>query len=183
MQNIRANNTQYTTESGSDLDAESRWYVVRTKPKEENTCVEHLILRGISVFCPMAREYIWRRRQTEIVPLFPGYAFARFVFPDQYYDVKWARGVNRLLQFGEGQPPVVDDSVIEFFRCRMDTEGVIDTTPELKPGDPVKFRTGPLKDLMGTVLSMDKAQERVIVLMELLYQATMEVDRCLVEAI
>ena len=160
-----------------------RWYVVRTKPREEVICVEHLTLRGVPVLCPMTREYRWRRRRTETVPLFPGYAFAHFTYPDQYYDVKWARGVNQLVQFGEAKPPIVDDSIIEFLRSRMDSKGAIDRTHELKSGDPVRFRTGPLKDLMGTILSTDSANERVTVLMELLYQATMEVDSCLVEAI
>jgi len=131
----------------------------------------------------MTKEYRWRRRKTEIIPLFPGYVFARFVFPDQYYDVKWARGVSRLVQFGEGEPPSIEDSVIEFFQHRIDSDGAIDRTPELKPGDPIKFRNGPLKDLMGTILSSDKAQERVTVLMDLLYQAKLEVASCLVEAI
>lgn len=159
----------------------SRWYAVRTKSKKESVCVEHLTLIGIPVFCPMTKEFRLRRRQIEVVPLFPGYAFARFVFPDQYYDVKWARGVNRIVQFGECEPPCVDDSVIDFFRASMDSEGVIDQAPELKPGDPVRFRTGPFKNLMGMILSTETAENRIVVLMDLLYQARIEVDSYQVE--
>ena len=183
MSNSGTQQTQPHPGRKIDSPDASRWYVVKTKPREESLCVEQLTQKEIPVFCPMIKEYRWRRRQTETVPLFPGYIFSRFVYPDQYYDVKWARGVNQLVRFGEDTPPAVDDSVIEFFRARINSQGIIDRTPEFNPGDPVRFRTGPLKDLMGTILKTDKAQERVTVLMELLYQAKIEVDSCLVEPI
>ena len=173
--------------NGSDADTgrtdSSQWYVVKTKPREETICIEEFTRKGIPVFCPMTKEYRWRRRRTETVPLFPGYIFCRFTYPDHYYDIKWTRGVSKLVKFGIDDPPSVSESVVEFIRGRMDSEGIIDRTSEFKPGDPVRFRTGPFKDLMGTILSCDTVQERIVVLMELLYQAKVEVDSYQVEAV
>ncbi|UCF30637.1 MAG: hypothetical protein JSV26_11395 [bacterium] len=183
--------TQVKTANGWDRDGlpsltdalEPKWYVVRTKPREELRCREDLVHRGIPVFCPLTREFRWRRRRHETVPYFPGYLFARFTFPDQYYSVKWAKGVSHLVQFGNNDPPAVEDSVIEFFMNRVDEDGFLDQTPEFRPGDRVRFREGPMKDLIGTILRTDTAQSRVLVLMELLYQAKVEVETHLVTTI
>lgn len=160
-----------------------RWYVIKTKPREEELCLEQLSSKGMTVFCPMTKEFRWRRRQTEIVPLFPGYIFCRFTYPDHYYDVKWERGVSKLVRFGENDPPYVSDAAVEMIRSIMDEDGTIDQTSEFKPGDSVRFRTGPFKDLVGTILRADTAQERIVVLMELLYQAKVEVESYHVEAV
>jgi len=159
------------------------WYVVKTKLREESICIEEFTRKGIPVFCPMTKEYRRRRRRTDTVPLFPGYIFCRFIYPDQYYDIIWARGVSKLVKFGVDDPPSVSESVVEFIRGRMDSEGIIDRTSEFKPGDPVRFKTGPFKDLIGTILKTDTVQERIVVLMELLYQAKVEVDSYQVETI
>ncbi len=182
-----SNITIQEIKGGSDGDKErtdpALWYVVKTKPREESICIEEFTRKGIPVFCPMTKEYRLRRRRTETVPLFPGYIFSRFTYPDPYYDIKWTRGVSKLVKFGVDDPPSVSESVIEFFRSQMNSEGIIDWTSELKPGDSVRFRTGPFKDLMGTILRSDTVQERIVVLMELLYQAKVEVDSYQVEAI
>ncbi len=164
-------------------DNDLRWYVIKTKPREEGRCLEELSSSGIETFCPMTKEYRWRRRRDETVAFFPGYVFGRFIFPDDYYTVKWARGVNSMVRFGENAPPSLDDSIIGFLRGRTDEKGFIDSTPEFKPGDPVRFRTGPFKDLAGTILRANTAEGRVLVLMDLLYQAKVEVDSYQVQAI
>ena len=56
--------------------------------------------------------------------------------------------------------------------------------PDVHEGDEVRFRFGPLKGLVGTVLRSDSAQERVVVLMDhLSYQAKLQVDRYQVQTI
>ncbi|NOY86853.1 MAG: hypothetical protein GXP52_06090 [Deltaproteobacteria bacterium] len=164
-------------------DGRRRWYVIRAKPREEERCVRELSSSGIDAFCPMTKEYRWRRRKHEAVAFFPGYVFGRFHFPNDYYTVKWAKGVSNLIRFGENAPPSLDDSIIGFLRGRIDDDGFIDSAPEFKPGDPVRFRTGPFKDLAGTILRADTAEGRVMVLLDILYQAKVEVDTYQVQAI
>lgn len=154
----------------------SRWYVAKTKPREEKIGLMEMDRKGIKTLCPMTREFRFRHRQNEIVPLFPGYLFVRFVFPDQYDAVRWTRGISHLVRFGDGFPPALDENVVMFFVERMDEEGIIDTSPDLMPGQNVHFLSEPLRGLVGTVLRCDTGHNRIQVLMDLLYQATVEVD-------
>jgi transcription antitermination factor NusG len=142
--------------------------VIRCKPRYENTCVDELGKKGFEALCPMGLEYRWRRRRQEAVPLFPGYVFSRFIYP---------------VQFGEAPPPAVADEIMRFFIETMNEDGIIQTDPELLPGDRVEFLTESMRGLVGTVQRIDSAEMRVHVLMDLLYQATIEVKAYQVQAV
>ena len=163
--------------------AEKRWYVVRSKPRQESVCLEEMAKAGVEGLCPLRMEYRFRRRRKEAVPLFPGYVFCKIGFPEGYHKVRWLRGVLHLVQFGEAAPPALDDDIMKFFIQNMNEEGIVETEPDLVAGDKVEFLTEPLRGLVGTVLRLDSADQRVHVLMDLLYQATIEVDTYQVQAI
>jgi len=160
-----------------------RWYVVRTKPRQEAVSLAEMGRAGIEALCPMAMDYRWRRRRQEAIPLFPGYVFAYLRYPDDYHSVRWLRGVLHFVQFGEAAPPAVDGSVMRFFLENMDESGVVEIRSEFVEGDRVEFLTEPLRGLVGTVLRIDSAEKRVHVLMDLLYQATIEVESYQVQVI
>jgi transcriptional antiterminator RfaH len=162
--------------SDAPTGSEKRWYVLKTRPREEQLCLVEMDRKGIKTLCPMTREFRFRRRRQETVPLFPGYLFALFAFPGQYDAVRWAKGVSNLVRFGLNDPPALDEDVVRFFREKMDSEGVIDTSPDLEPGREVRFLSEPLRDMVGTISRCETARGRVHVLMDLLYQATVEVD-------
>lgn len=167
----------------SPEDGAKRWFVIRTKPRQESVCLEELSKKGFETLCPLRVEYRFRRRRKEAVPLFPGYVFCQMRFPEDYHGVRWARGVLHLVQFGEAPPPAVDEEVVRFFVESMDEDGVVQTGPEIMEGDRVQFLTESMRGLVGTVLRIDSAEKRVHVLMDLLYQATIEVERYQVQAI
>ena len=174
---------------GDNADGLSRsgkaelWYVVRSKPRQESVCLEEMEKAGIEGFCPLRMEYRFRRRRKEAVPLFPGYVFCKIALPEGYHKVRWLRGVLHLVQFGEAPPPALDDEIMEFFIQNMNEEGVVETGSDLVMGDRVEFLSEPLRGLVGTVLRLDSAEKRVHVLMDLLYQATVEVETDQVQAI
>jgi transcriptional antiterminator RfaH len=157
--------------------------VIRSKPRQENVCLEELAKAGVEGLCPLRMEYRFRRRRKEAVPLFPGYVFCRIGFPEGYHQVRWLRGVLHLVQFGEAAPPALDDEIMEFFIQNMNGEGVLETGPDLVAGGRVEFLIEPLRGLVGTVLRLDSAEKRVHVLMDLLYQATVEVETDQVQAV
>jgi transcription antitermination factor NusG len=80
------------------------------------------------------------------------------------------------VRFGENDPPALDESVVNFFHERMDAEGIIDISPDLHPGQKVRLLSEPLRDMVGTILRCEAARGRVHILMDLLYQATVEID-------
>jgi hypothetical protein len=72
---------------------------------------------------------------------------------------------------------------MKLFIENMNAEGVVETGPDLLAGDRVEFLTESMRGLVGTVLRIDSAEKRVHVLMDLLYQATIEVESYQVQAI
>jgi len=165
------------------VDEAKRWYVIRSKPRHEAVCLDELSKAGFEALCPMGMDYRWRRRRQEAVPLFPGYVFSRFQYEDDFHKVRWLRGVLHLVQFGDAPPPAVNDEIMRFFTENMNEDGVIETDPELLPGERVEFLTESMRGLVGTVLRVDSAEKRVHVLMELLYQATIVVPIYQVQAL
>jgi transcription antitermination factor NusG len=79
------------------------------------------------------------------------------------------------VRFGEADPPAVQEEVMQFIMDAMNEDGVLETGPEVVEGDQVQFLSESMRGLVGTVLRVDSATQRVQILMELLYQATIEV--------
>ena len=74
------------------------WYCVKTKPKKEGVATR--LLRGelgLEVFCPKIR--FKRARSTGVAwvneAMFPGYIFARFVYPELYRRIAATSGVAK----------------------------------------------------------------------------------------
>jgi len=146
------------------------WYVIYTKPHSEDLVQGEFQKKGISVFLPKIREVRFRkgRLQEQIEPLFPNYLFANFTIPDSYYDVKWARGVKRII--GSGDMPIpLDDSIVIYIRQQLDRKGLIRPKPSLKVGDLVRVKEGPLEGLGGVVHGQIDSKGRVKILMDVLH--------------
>jgi transcriptional antiterminator RfaH len=145
------------------------WFCLRTPPRREQMAAGHLRKRvGIEVFAPQIDLRSPKNGATR-QPLFPGYLFARFHYPQQLRHVISSQGVTGILRGGEG-PSVVSDGVIEFLRreiaCAQNTE----PAPTFTNGESVKIVHGCFSQVEGRVLSSDSATERVRVLLRLLGQ-------------
>jgi transcriptional antiterminator RfaH len=151
--------------------AREAWFCLRSQPKREQTAADHLRQRvGIEVFAPQIplREGsrgtgIRRLRQ----PLFPGYLFARFKYPQQLRHVVSTRGVNGILRFGS-TPPIVADDVIDFLRREVRLAEGGAPVQIFREGETVKIVNGCFRQVEGRVLSSDSASVRVRVLLSLL---------------
>ena len=76
-----------------------RWYVINTRPKKESQ-VERLFEEGgFTVYCP---KYV---REKRIGPFFPGYAFVRFEFPEQFQMVKYTAASSASSAAASARPP------------------------------------------------------------------------------
>lgn len=159
--------------SSNDLNRTTgsrQWYVIYTKPHSEDLAQEELEKKAISVFLPKIREVRFRKQKLQecIKPLFPSYLFARFAIPDEYYDIKWARGVKRIV--GSGNMPIpLDDSIVIFLKQQVNEKGLIQTQPNLKDGDKVRVRQGPLQGLWGIVHGEIDPKGRIKILMDILH--------------
>jgi transcriptional antiterminator RfaH len=147
-----------------------KWYVIYTKPHGESRAQGELQKKHITVFLPKIRKIRFRnQRLLEIIqPLFPSYIFARFAIPEDYYRVKWAPGVKRIV--GSGDLPIpLDESIIQFLKGQATEEGLVQPQPDLQNGDRVRVLEGPLEGLQGVVNGGVDAKGRVRILMDILH--------------
>ena len=156
-------------------EGEAAWYCLRTQIKRESLAAAALRELGdIEVVCPRLRyRKVTRRGKIWWVePLFPGYLLARFVLSDLERAVNYAKGVSRILKFGEHIPTVpgrfVDDLRREL--AQEDEKELITLEPVAEPGDEVELAEGPLQGLSGTVIEVRPAEERVRIFVEFLGQ-------------
>ena len=148
------------------------WYCVKTKPKQEG--VASRLLRGelrLEVFCPKIR--FKRARSTGVAwvseAMFPGYIFARFVYPEIYRRVAATSGVAKTLSFG-GRPCVLDERIIEDLRVHVADGETIEIACEIKEGEEVKVVEGPFQGVRALVTRILPARDRVAILLNMLGQ-------------
>ncbi len=155
------------------------WYVIYTKPKQEDRVEENLSRASIEVFNPKLRRKRPVRGKYEqvISPLFPCYIFAKFEPVKQYHMIKYTRGVRGLLG-NSGSPWPVSEEIINIIKSRMNEDGVIVIRHDIKVGDKVEITEGPMAGFVGIFEREMKDKDRVIVLLNTVeYQARVEIEK------
>ena len=151
---------------------ERHWYAVYTKPQKEDYAELNLRLRKIETFFPKLSLPKSAQGKKQIVSLFPNYLFVRFRnFEDEYYSVAWCPGVKRLISFNSVPAPI-EDSIVNFLRCQMGSDGVIAARCNVQVGQQVSIVGGPFDGLKAVIQEPPNAKGRVKVLLELLNRPT-----------
>jgi transcriptional antiterminator RfaH len=171
---------------GVETWANSRqWYLVYTNLKQEERANENLRAWGVETVYAKLRT----RRYNEFTgvptyitqPLFPRYLFAKFNAREQLPKVRFTRGVQNVVCFGD-YLATVDEEIIDIIRERIDDNGFVKTNHELKPGDKVVISAGPLKNLLGIFEREVKGSDRITILLTAIgYQGHLMVERDLVQ--
>ena len=161
------------------LNNSVEWYAIRTKPKEEERADINLRTWQVQTFAPKLRERSASGYGGRYVskPLFSSYIFARFNARKQLHNIKYTRGVQNVVSFGD-RPIPIDDEVIDLIKERVDEDGFIRLGEELQYGDKVTIKFGPLKNLVGIFQKRIKETERVKILLDAVsYQSHVLIDR------
>jgi transcriptional antiterminator RfaH len=173
-----------STTSVAIIDAAPRWYVIYTRLKQEDRAGNNLKVLGAQVFNPKIRER--RYNQFSIAPayvtksLFPRYIFAKFKIDDLYHKVRFTRGVYNVVSFSDGPTPIAEE-IITLIRSNITKDGFIRTDEELRPGDRVMVKDGPLKNFAGIFEREMKDSDRIKILLDTVsYQARIEIERDMV---
>ncbi len=161
------------------------WYVIRTGPKQEERAISNLSAWRVETFLPKLRV---RRRNhftgvTKYVPgpMFPHYAFARFNANKALHQICYTRGVHSVVHFG-GVPARVDDSIIELIRSQVGVDGFVQVEDDLKVGDYVKIKEGPLANFVGVFAAKMDERDRVLILLTTVsYQGRIVIEKEFVE--
>ena len=152
------------------------WYAVRTRSRHEKQVRDRLAAQGIEHLLPtVIRLSQWKDRKKEIeAPLFVGYCFARFCWPDRLA-VQKVSGVVEVVRGGDGPEPIPDHE-IDALRTLMASTLKYDAHPYLREGMMVEVRRGPLEGVRGILLRKAK-RHRLVISIHLIQQAAaVEID-------
>lgn len=150
------------------------WYVVHTKPRQEQRALLNLQQQGYECYLPtLAAEKIRQGALTvDEEPLFPRYLFIRL--DSQQSGKSWSpirstKGVSRLVTFGT-EPARVELQLIETLQQRHTTL-VSEPQKLFNAGERVVITDGPFAGLEAVYQMMD-GERRAMVLLELLSKPT-----------
>ena len=145
------------------------WYVIQTKPGNEERAKANLDNQGIQTFLPLFENHQFFNGKIipRIQPLFPNYFFAKIDLELHYYKVKWTRGINKILGSGN-LPTPVSEIVIQTIKDRSGKDNIVKLEDEFKDGDAVQVTSGPFKNLSGIFKKMISGKGRVKILLSLI---------------
>ena len=180
----RRKSTKDAPFASSQRTSSLKWFVVQTKPRQEDRAQYFLAEKGFETYLPKmevasVRSY---RRMLIRKPLFPSYLFTRFDPQENLVHVRWSKGVVKILP-ESNRPQPVDNAIIKGIRKLCKKDGVVRKC-SLKPKDKVRIAKGPLRDLLGIFEHWSSDQGRVRILLNLLnYQATVELHHSMIAKI
>jgi transcriptional antiterminator RfaH len=150
-----------------------RWYVINTRPKKESQVERLFVEGGFTVYCP---KYI---REKRIGPFFPGYAFVRFEFPEQFQMVKYTRGVKRVVG-NDDSPTPIPEAIVLGIKAREQNGLIVFEKYGEEPaiGDEIEVVEGPFKGLKGIFRKEVGDNERVMILLNYVsYQGMLLIEK------
>jgi transcriptional antiterminator RfaH len=149
------------------------WYVVYTKPREENRAKENLENQGFEVFLPTCQIERIKNSKVSIFsePLFPRYLFIQLDHvSSNWFPIRSTKGVVSLLRFGKESEPVhVPDQMIVNLKNFLSNQSLIDRA--FLENASIQICDGVFKGLVGIFKKINETssgEQRALVLVELL---------------
>jgi transcriptional antiterminator RfaH len=146
------------------------WYLIHTKPRQENRALQNLEQQGYQCYLPTLRAERLRQGMLEVADeaLFPRYLFIRLGQGESaksWAPIRSTVGVSRLVSFGK-EPAKVAESLIYLLQAQ---EITLQVEPKrlFKTGERVRLTEGAFAGLEG-VYQMADGECRAMVLIELL---------------
>jgi len=147
-----------------------KWYVIRSRPRQEQVALENLQRQGYRCFYPRLKQMQRRRgkRQLCIGALFPGYLFINLDMETANTEpIRSTRGVHGLVAFGTLIRPI-SDGIISAIQLEANEEDVIDSEQtEFEAGQQVRIESGPMEGL-NAIFQEKNGQDRAILLLNIL---------------
>ena len=140
------------------------WYLVKTKPRQENVAIKNLENQEYITYCPTVTI------KNKHIVLFPGYLFIHLDKErDNWSPIRSTKGVVNFVRFGLNFAQV-PDIVIKFLKANepINKEKFINLN-SLKSGDKIQITDGVFKNCVA-IFKSSKSKERVLLLMNILGQ-------------
>lgn len=151
------------------------WYVLKTKPRQEQRAKQNLENQEVRTYLPMLKlERIQRgKRVTVEEPLFPGYIFAQFSGEHEVmHKVRSTFGIQNFVKFGQNLAQITDANMqlmyndIQSLTSNLDISGK-HSAPRI--GDSVEITQGPFSGLNATIVELS-GNDRCLVMLEMLHK-------------
>lgn len=150
------------------------WYLVVSKPRQEEVALRNLENQEYRAWLPRVRErkFLRGRYRDIIHPMFPRYLFIRLeAGVEDWGPIRSTLGVSGLVRFGPWPAQVPEDLVVALMRS-MDETGACDRTrPAVQPGEMVRILEGPMAGYEG-ICQARNGKERVTILLDVVGRAT-----------
>ena len=144
------------------------WYLIHSKPRQEQIAREQLERQGYHTYLPMA--YTYRRRRSRsvrvIAPMFPRYLFINLSDEtDDWRPIRSTIGVANLVRFGIEAARVPAD-LIDSLKAREDESGIqVLPVKSFAVGDKVRVKEGAFEGYEA-IIHASNPRERVVLLMK-----------------
>ena len=141
-----------------------KWYLIKTKPRQEKTAISNLENQEYTTYCPIVTI------NNKHIVLFPGYIFIHLdKKKEDWSPIRSTKGIVNFVRFGLNFAQI-PDNVIEFIKANQlfNKEKLINYN-KFKPGDKVQISDGVFKNCIAIFESF-QSDERVILLMKILGQ-------------
>ena len=157
------------------MSSKRSWYLIYTKPRQENLAQENLQRQGYETYLP--RIYQTRRRNGRYVKTIEAF-FPRYLFinldteTDNWAPIRSTFGVSKMIRF-DRMPAVVPYNLIQALKSNDDEDGIQRMIQKnIMRGDKVTIIDGPLAGYQG-IYQQQKSAERVAVLVDLVGKNTL----------
>ena len=141
-----------------------KWYILKTKPRQEKIALANLENQDYDSYCPYAKI------NNKIVVLFPGYLFIHLdETSDNWGPIRSTKGILNFVRFGLSYAKV-SNKIIDFIKeNEFNTSQKLKYLNDFKIGDKVQITEGVFKNCVAIFESF-KSDERVILLMNIMGQ-------------
>ena len=145
------------------------WYLIHTKPKQENTDKENLLRQNYCVYLPMVVSR--RKRKGKAIrtleALFPRYLFIHLDdTTDDWAPIRSTIGVSELVRFGL-IPAKISENLIAEVKQRENEEDIHELqVSDFEEGQRIRIAEGPLEGYEA-IFKAKSGQVRAVVLLKI----------------
>lgn len=142
------------------------WYPVYTQARAEKKAYQALLNKGVESYLPLQRQQKqWSDRKKWVEePFIKSYLFVR-IAEQQKAEVLMTKGIARFIYFS-GDVATIPDRQIDDLKLIMAAPYDLEITEEnLQPGEKVIIKAGPLKGMIGEMISY-RSQKQLMLRLE-----------------
>ena len=168
------------------MDNGRNWYLLTSKPKQDEKAEKQLLNQGYKIYRPLARRLRKSRGKMveRIESLFPRYIFIHLdLVEDNWFPIRSTIGVSDFVRFG-GEPAKVPSEIVTTLKLQEDevANKAIDLD-RFKRGEKIIVNYGAFKGLQAVFECYEDGEQRSVVLLQMLGKMTkLTVDTVAIES-